>query len=298
MPTPSLWRLTLVAACATLVLLPGCMSGCDPDKVTEWIDTGPDPECISVEENTSGYDQTIVFVDASGSASQDAILSHYERALGRSVDNRLDGGLHCSAGEIVQRSGDRMHLFPIHAKTISKEGRWDVANSVEPPGWSQFENEQANEKNRFRARASRFLETTKEDIPTRVSGIVTNSDFSGATDIWGSLQVIGDEVDHGAESVRVVYLSDMFEAVGGSGRRNFESRPPRTLAQAREWAQQDVAEHLSQHINLTEDRLDALKQAEVRVLPGPLATKDGAEEVQVYWETLFQELGVQGIQYN
>ena len=296
MPTPSLWRLTLIAACATLLLFPGCISGCDTDWIAEL--TAPDPECVSTEESNPSYDQTIVFVDASGSANRDAILDHYEGELDRLISERLDEGMHCEDGEVAGHPGDQLHLFPIHGKTISKEGRWDAENEVEPPEWSQFAGELENNKTKFRSRLSRSESNIKGQVPTRVSNIVTNSDFSGATDIWGSLQVIGDEVDPGAESVRVVYLSDMFEAVGGAGRRNFESRPPSTLEQARGWAQQDVAEHLSQHINLTKDRLDALKQAEVRVLPGPLATKDGAEEVQVYWETLFQELGVQGIQYN
>ena len=296
MSTPSLQRLTLIAACATLVLLPGCMSGCDTDWIADL--TAPDPECVSTEESNPGYAQTIVFVDASGSANRDAILDHYESELHRLVGERLDEGRYCQEGEIASHPGDQMHLFPIHEKTISKEGRWDVENDIAPPEWSQFENDQARNKNRFRSRTSRFESTIKEEIPARVSSIVTNSNFSGATDIWGSLQVIGDEAESSVASVQVVYLSDMFEAVGGSGRRNFESRPPRTLTQARAWAREDVESNLSRHVNLTEERMEALTQVDVRVLPGPLATKDGAPEVQVYWETFFQELGVQSIRYN
>ncbi|MGM0706061.1 MAG: hypothetical protein ACQETP_09090 [Bacteroidota bacterium] len=296
MPASSLWRCTLIAACATLVLFPGCMSGCDTDWVAKL--TAPDPECVSTEENNPGYDQTIVFVDASGSANQDAILDHYEGELNWLIDERLDEGKYCKDGEIAGHPGDQLHLFPIHEKTISKEGRWDVENGAAPPEWSQFGGDLENNKTKFRSRLSRFETNTREEVPTRVSNIVTNSAFSGATDIWGSLQVIGDEVDPNASSVQVVYLSDMFEAVGGSGRRNFESRPPTTNEQAREWARRDVGENLNQHINLTEERTEALRQAEVRVLPGPLATKDSAPEVQVYWETLFQELGVQNVRYN
>lgn len=289
-------RLSLIV-CVALALLPGCMSGCDTGWISE-LET-EEPTCVSADAYNPGYDQTIVFVDASGSAAQEAILDHYERELNRLVTERVDEGKHCEGGEVMAQTGDRLHLFPIHEKTISKAGRWDIENSIDPPDWSQFEGTLDNNRMQVRSRISQFVSGTQEEVPSRVSRIVESSDFSGATDIWGSLQVIGDEVDPGASSVRVVYLSDMFEAVGGAGRRNFESRLPATLDEARGWAQEDVAEHLNAHINLTDARMEALSQVDmVRVVPGPLATKDGAPRVQVYWETLFQELGVQQIEYN
>lgn len=109
------------------------------------------------------------------------------------------------------------------------------------------------------------------------------------TDILGSLRIIHETFDDAPDSARrqVLYLSDMHESMPGAGRRDFDTRPPPSLAEALAWADADVA-------RLVEERMvpeGALEGVEVRVVRSTLGIHPRAGEVRAYWERVFERLG-------
>lgn len=277
-----------------LVILFLLLTGSSCDEITEEI-FAPDPECLSVTEE--GFDQTIVFIDASGSARGEDVVEQYEKRLEEIVRERMDEPGYCTPEGKIALGGDRLGLFPIHARTESKKGAWTEQNEVDLPEWSQFKSDSEGNKIDYRSDNDRFVRKAIQDARSRLHSILGDKSYSNGTDIWGSLKAAGTEIDTSASSVMIVYFSDMFEAMPGGGRRNFEGNPPRDIQQARQWAKSDV-QRLDGKIGFDAEMQDRLTTAEVRVLPGPLAAKDNAPQVEEYWRTFFEELGISEVKYN
>jgi hypothetical protein len=134
---------------------------------------------------------------------------------------------------------------------------------------------------------SMALSKEKAQIRQRVLQqlVAQNSGSSNQeTDIWASLPVIAKANETGA-TVKVYYLSDMIESVKGTGRRDFQVKPPKDNAQADEWAKLD-AEQLKRYTLGSPDI--------TMILPfEPNASvKENNPAVTQYWQTLFSELGV------
>mgnify|MGYP006424709057 CR=1 FL=1 len=264
----------LAVGLALLLAAGGCGSEPNSDQAA--------PRHIDVD-TAAGFTQTLVFVDASESAR----ISDYTQQVFR---DSLRGIVKADLDE----PGDRLALYPVHEETTSKVGQWSVKNDIPVPEWSQFETDRNSARIEFNGRLNRFVENTGNASVKTLRKVLTNERFTQWTDLWGTLQVISEEVDTSATRAEVYYFSDMFESMPGQKRRNFDRVPPSSKTEAEKWAAQD-AKALR---NLIKVRLPVLKEIHVRVLPGGLATKDHADAVKYYWERLFRELGVPEVSYN
>ncbi len=253
------WSMGLVLVVGILIL--GGLSGCGSES--------------SPDENEPAFTHTLVFLDQSVSAAGDtSARALFADSLRHIVHQHLD------------RPGDRLSLFLVHEKTLSKAHRVNVTNDVDPLEEKEFSDEQALEKARFQNEIEQFL----QKATTRLQNFLASPPPTSSrwTDLWGTLGVASTELAENAGEKHLYYLSDMFESMPGPGRRNFDERPPQSRAQAQRWAQAD-ADTLDTFMILNPDRL---QDAQVRVLLGTLATKPHAQDIKFYWLTLFEELGL------
>jgi hypothetical protein len=228
---------------------------------------------------------TLVFVDHSVSTGDhpDA-RALFADSLARIVDQHL------------RTAGDRLSLFFVHEKTLSKAHRVEVTNDIPPVGDQQFADEQALARARRKQKTQAFLQKTTERLQSALRSPPISPAHTDWTDLWGTLGVASTELSGDADRRQLYYFSDMYESMPGPGRRNFDRTPPRSRSQAEQWARAD-ADTLDALMVIRPERL---RSARVRVLLGTLATKAGAQAVKFYWRTLFQELGIppRRIDYN
>lgn len=256
-----------------LVLLAAALSGCGDE---------------SEESSGPSFPQqhTLVFVDRSASTgAYPEAESLFADSLQSIVRSRL------------KRPGDRLSLFIVHEKTLSKSPRLDLRNPVSPLERKDFADEQAMENARYKKEVEQYLKKAEDEALSFMTA-ASRSEFARWTDLWGTLGVASEEFDApgraGSTDRAVYYFSDMFESMPGSDRRNFDRSPPADRAQAESWAVTD-AERLDDEMILRPSRL---QPARFRVLMGPLATKPGAQPVKFYWLSLFDELGIEAVRYN
>jgi hypothetical protein len=246
--------------------------------------TGCGSDADSGDENPSpSTTHTLVFVDHSVSTGDhpDA-RSLFADSLARIVDQNMD------------TPDDRISLFFVHEKTLSKAHQVDLTNDVPPPNETQFADEQALAEARHKRQTEQFLQQTTQRLQTALKSPPIKSAFTDWTDLWGTLGVASTTLAPAADQHRVYYFSDMFESMPGADRRNFDRRPPQSRTQAERWAQAD-ADALDTLMVLRPARL---QNAEVRVLLGTLATKAHAQHVKFYWLALFQELDLSRTQVD
>jgi len=255
-------RLFTPAVVALLLL-----TGCGDDQET----TAPVPESRT----------TLIFFD--GSASTGAS----PRARGLFSDS-----LRSIIRRQMQHPGDRLSLFVVHEKTLSKSPRLELTNDVRPLEDKPFADEQALEAARFKKEQEKEIRRLTDEATNFVRSI-DGGTFARWTDLWGTLGVASEEIaDRG--NTTIYYFSDMFESMPGSDRRNFDRRPPGGRSEAETWAETD-AKALTEHMVLERENLAGVT---VRVLMGPLATKTGAQGVKFYWLDLFDRAGLGTVRYN
>ena len=254
------WALTVFV---TATLLAGC--GGEPDAT-------PDAPPLR---------QTLLFVDRSASTNAypqaEALFSDSLRHLIRTR---------------MRRPGDRLSLFIVHEKTLSKSPRLNLQNQVSPLEDKPFADEQALETARFKKELEQEFRRLENEASTFVNTTGRRS-FAKWTDLWGTLGVASEELDPGTDAA-IYYFSDMFESMPGANRRNFDASVPSGRAQAEAWAQEDVGKLP----DLMVLKPDLLRSVSVRVLMGPLATKSGAQPVKFYWLTFFDAVGIATVEYN
>lgn len=225
--------------------------------------------------------QTLLFVDRSASTNAypeaEALFSDSLRHLIRTR---------------MRRPGDRLSLFIVHEKTLSKSPRIDLQNQVAPLDDKPFADEQALETARFKKDLEQEFRRLEEEARTFIDGAGRGS-FAKWTDLWGTFGVASEEIDPDANAA-LYYFSDMFESMPGAHRRDFDTSLPSSRAQAEAWAQQDI----SKLPDLMVLNPAPLRSVSVRVLMGPLATKTGAQPVKFYWLTFFDALGIETVDYN
>jgi hypothetical protein len=229
--------------------------------------------------------QTLVFVDHSVSTgAHPQAESLYVDSLARIVDRRL------------RHPGDRLTLYYVHERTLSKAHRLHVRNEVPPREAKEFPDEQALARARHKRRTEQFLRRATRRLQEALRAPPPSSSFSQWTDLWGTVGVATTELSARADAPTLYYFSDMYESMPGPGRRNFDRRPPRSRAQAERWARTDVA-RLDSLMRVDRARLRTVR---VRVLLGTLATKPHAQAVKFYWRAFFRALGVppRHIDYN
>jgi len=224
---------------------------------------------------------TLLFIDRSSSTDAYPRAEQiFADSLRRLVRTRMD------------RPGDRLRLFVVHEKTLSKSPRLDLRNEVRPLEDKPFADEQALEAARFKKETEREIAELLDRAQTFVDRAERGA-FSEWTDLWGTLGVASEEMFPDADAV-LYYFSDMFESMPGPARRNFDRKPPSDRSQAETWARED-AQRLSDVMIVRPERLQS---ATVRVVMGPLATKANGQHVKFYWLELFDTVGVKATRYN
>jgi hypothetical protein len=255
------------AACAAMVLVAGLMAGCgsEPEETPD----APSPR------------QTLLFVDRSASTGAypeaEALFSD---SLRRLIRTRM------------RRPGDRLSLFVVHQKTLSKSPRLDLRNEVAVLEDKAFADEQALETARFKKELEQEFRRLEDEASAFIDGAGRGS-FAKWTDLWGTLGVASEELKPDTDAA-LYYFSDMFESMPGADRRDFYTAVPSGRAEAEAWAEADV-DKLPNLMVLDRDRL---RPVSVRVLMGPLATKSGAQPVKFYWLRFFDALGITTVDYN
>jgi hypothetical protein len=223
--------------------------------------------------------QTIVFYDQSASnVVEPATKARFRETLAMLSDSALA----CK--------GDGVHGFLVHGSTTAKAERVDVTDTLSPPVTKGSKSTKALAQARFDA----ALQLQRDRADTLLLGLPAasvNPAFRSHTDLLGTLEVISDEVGPG-QSATVYYFSDMRESMAPRG-RNFDSNPPKDVAQARQWADADAAALADKPV-----KRDRLHNVEVRIMMGNLAAKPNAGEVRAYWERLFERAGIESVRYN
>jgi hypothetical protein len=240
-------------------------TGCGSDKDSVNADPPPPPH------------HTLVFLDRSASTRADvAARQLFADSLARIVQMHL------------RHPGDRLRAFVLSEKTRSKAYRLDLRNDVRPLQEKPFPDEQALEEARYRKAIAEYLQEATSTLQEFATRTEVPPSYARWTDIWGTLEVASEELPAKRAERHLYYLSDMFESMPGPDRRNFDQQPPQSRSEAETWATAD-AKHMRAQFALDSD---VLRDARVRVLQGTLATKPHAQDVKVYWRTLFRTLDV------
>lgn len=227
-------------------------------------------------------EKTIVFIDQSVSIDEDSEAGAiYQDSLEHIVESRLDD------------AGDEIRLYAVNEKTESKAFRAVITNTARKPETKDFNDERVIEEARYTREVNQQIEAAKAQVDSFFSGLDEAKQYRRWTDLWGSLPIISGEAKNEGE-ITVYYFSDMFESMEGRGRRNFDYILPETKEEAREWAKKDIG-RIKNRYRIDEGRLSTVN---VRIIPGRLAAKEGGQRVKEYWQTVFQEIGVEDVAYN
>lgn len=222
---------------------------------------------------------TIVFMDKSLSVNVNKafVNEKYRRILSEIID------------ENIRQKGDRLEVYFIHENTSKGKAFEGVCRSE----MDDLTNVNATDAEAIKT--SYELSLKKERMAFRQRTIaqlaVQNVSASNlATDIWASLPVINQLAGEGFV-VKAYFLTDMIESMKGDGRRDFQTNPPHSDAQAEEWAKIDAAK--------LKESLPNLGGVEVKIaLPfEPTSTvKQNNPSVSKYWAVLLTEIGVSDVQ--
>ena len=238
----------------------------------------------SPEQSTKAPDPTytLIFIDKTRSVNADNafVAGKYGKAIDRIIN------------ENIHQKGDRLDVYFIHENT-SKARALNVtvrAEMEDISGASPTDREAAETE------FTLLLNREKASIQKRVLQQLSTRNTSAsnqATDIWASLPVL-EKANETGMTVRVYYLSDMIESVPARtgaphDRRDFQKLPPKSTAQADEWAKAD-AELLKRYVIGSPDITMILPFA-----PNASARENNPAVTQ-YWQTLFAELGAGSVE--
>lgn len=236
------------------------------------------------------HNRIVAFVDASASAD-----------AGKKTETEFRDSLRQVVESYLPDPDDKLTVLPIHSRTVSKVGRWDTTNTLTEPDWKPLEIDRENQESRYYRRRDDFISSAQSSAVQHFESIRASPDFQDWTDIWGTLEVVSEEVSSSfavsdTSRVKVYYFSDMYENPESSKRRNFDKNPPSSPMEATEWAKKDY-ERLTKYYKIEEE---VLSNISVRVIPGRLAaTRENARYVKYYWEELIgEQLGVKRLDYN
>lgn len=220
----------------------------------------------------------VVFWDRSGST-----------LVADPTSTTLADSLRILVSETIQCPGNQVSGFLVHGRTRGKAHRVRKQNTLDLPITSGPINKVKRDSLIYEMNVKELGDEVWKEFESLVESTPLSRGAAGWTDLLGTLEVLSEELagatDHAVK--RVYYFSDMFESMTGPGRRNFDHRPPRNAAEAREWARID-ADFARQELIIEPDRF---KDVHVRVLADRFANRSAADYVKMYWLTLFEELG-------
>ena len=218
-------------------------------------------------------------------------VDHSASTRGAVLPAEVTDSLNRLPGRYLNCPGDRLHTFLVHRRTRGRAVRLDVTNEI--PAFAARAGSRADlvadsiAHSRHRAQFERA-------VSGELSAFVVaepRTDTSDSTDIIGSIEVASDvlgDLPPGAPR-RIVYLSDMYESMSGPGRRDFDAHPPRSIEEARRWADEDSVNVLPQ-LRISPE---TLRGTRIRVLSRSWGDRQGSEFVREYWYRLFEKVGIQ-----
>ncbi len=238
----------------------------------------------SSEQETKSPDPTytLIFIDKTRSVNVDNAF--VAEKYGTVIDKII--------ADNINQQGDRLDVYFIHENTskaralsITVRSEMEDVSTVSPTDREAAETEFAL-----------LLNREKAIIRKRVLQQL-NAQNAGAsnqrTDIWASLPVL-EKASESGMVVKAYYLSDMIESVpartgAADNRRDFQKLPPKSSAQADEWAKADATQL---------NRYAIGSPAITMVLPfAPNASaRENNPAVTQYWQTLFAELGAGNVE--
>lgn len=268
-----------------LVVVPGLLS-CNGDDVTKNADT-----TISLTDDatnlTAGSRKTftLLLIDKTASVSTFSDTSFIKKVEPLIKNNFYAYGSHVRGNFI-------------HANTLGVPSFLDKKLEVadlpkdlkKRPRIEQIRLERRR-KNQINEVRNNVLETIQANL-----NLPSDPTTQKSTDLWASFELMSrffKNADTNADKV-VLYLSDMVESVKAKDRRDFGRKPIKNKEEAQNFAKQDAAWILK---NLEVDT-NVLKGVSVKILPpsGPLDTNN-LQQLRYYWEALFQQMGIQNVEF-
>ncbi len=220
---------------------------------------------------------TLIFIDKTRSVNVDNAF--VAGKYGKAIDNIISENIH--------QRGDRLDVYFIHENTSKARAlNVTVRSELEDVSTASPTDREAAE-----TEFTLLLNREKAGIKKRVMQQL-NTQNTGAsnqrTDIWASLPVL-EKANESGMTVKAYYLSDMIESVPAPNRRDFQKTPPKSNAQADEWAKID-AKQLNRY---------AIGSPDITMIL-PFAPNASAREnnptITQYWQTLFAELGAGNVE--
>ena len=231
---------------------------------------GCNPEPLPPEPRT-----TLIFYDRSASSKAS---THTSALFTDSIQGLIRGAL--------SGKGDAVRAFLVHAHTPGKAYRRDFENTLDPDTINKPAAVKASNKARYQADLQQLRSAAQDSLLAFLNHTPIAPQHTLRTDLLGTLEVASEELPDSAGPIRIYYFGDMHESMVGAGRRDFDARPPKTVAEAQAWADQDTA--VIQQMGLVPSKF---KDAELRVLRGDLANQASAPQVKAYWLRLFKNAG-------
>jgi len=255
---------SLCILCASLC--PNFLTSCSPEQKIK----SPDPA------------YTLIFIDKTRSVNVDNAF--IAEKYGKAIDAIIDENIH--------QQGDRLDVYFIHentskarALTVTVRSEMEDVSAASPTDREAAETEFSLVLNREKAGIRKRV---LQQLYAQNTGA-----SSQRTDIWASLPVL-EKANESGMAVKAYYLSDMIESVPARAgarddRRDFQKTPPKSTAQADEWAKTD-AKQLSRYAIGAPDITMVLPFA-----PNASARENNPAVTQ-YWQTLFAELGAGNVE--
>lgn len=241
---------------------------------------GPAPAAAQSDDETPTH--LFIFVDRSVSALADekAQTFYQEQALQHTL-------------ETLKVRGSRVTIAPLNEKTLSEAEAVTFANDTPPYVEPEFKVEKAKALATYRQQMKASVIHGVKGAKQWLDGTAGGGEFDRWTDIWGIFGFISENATDPEMRYRVLLLTDMFESMPGSDRRDFDARPPASRKHAEQWARED-AKKLAAHMKLDHE---VLQSASFTVERGYLAAKDGAQNVKFYWDALAEALEISSLKW-
>ena len=246
--------------------------------MTVWISTLV--SCSSSTDKSAKTDEptfTLIFMDKTRSVdvNKTFVAQKYQQALSDIIEQN------------IHQKGDQLAVYFIHENTakaralnLTVRTERDDVSAASPTDREAAETEFTLALSREKAQ---IKQRVFQQLATQNTG-ASNQE----TDVSASLPVIAKANESGAV-VKVYYLSDMIESVKKQGRRDFQTKPPKSTIEADAWAKAD-AKALKRYTIGSPDITMILPfepNASVKV-NNPTVTQ--------YWKTLFSTLGAGAVE--
>jgi hypothetical protein len=237
-----------------------------------------DAKCQEQQNNQ----HMLIFIDKSSSS---VLIDDHRREFLRQFQPLLK--------QFVSK-GDRVKGYFVHENTLGAKTFIYQTYSVPCLNPQELEGESELVREGKISKYNKQVTGFAKQIQRSISDAISDTNAAStrrATDLWAALYHMDEyfaEAQQG-DVKTAVFISDMAESVVGRERRNFSQRPPRDIAQAKQWA----AEDLEVIKRIYQKDFSSLADVSIHVgAPIDRYEANNYEFIRVYWEHLFKQLGV------